>query len=73
MEKAVLLESLAAAKGLASQSKVNVETQKTVISALIAMGKDPAAAERILQKLEAVQTDDLSDMESILNALDEPA
>jgi hypothetical protein len=70
MEKTALLENLAAVQGLASQSKAHVEAQKAIIEALIAMGKDPAAAERILNKLETVQTDNLSDMESILNALD---
>jgi hypothetical protein len=70
MEKTDLLEYLAAAKGYAKQSKINADAQKIVVDALIAMGKDPAAAERILQKLETVQTDDLSEMERILNELD---
>jgi Spy/CpxP family protein refolding chaperone len=73
MEKAALLENLRTAQGHAKQSKVNVEAQKRVIDVLVAMGKDPAAAERILQKLESVQTDDLSEMERILNALDDEA
>ena len=70
VEKAALLENLRTAKGLAKQSKVNVEAQKRVVDVLIAMGKDPTAAERILQKLEKAEKDDFSDMESLLNALD---
>jgi hypothetical protein len=61
---------LAAARGQADQSKINAEAQKIVVTALIAMGKNPTAAERILQKLETAQNDDLSAMEKILNDLD---
>ena len=71
MDKTALLEILVAAKQHADQSKINADAQKDVITALVAMGKDPAAAQRILQKLEAAQTNDLSEMERILNALDD--
>ena len=70
MEKAALLENLREAKGHAHQSKANAEAQKKVIAALIAIGKDPAGAERILEKLETAQTDDLSEIERLLNLLE---
>ena len=73
MQKADLLRSLSTAKAHAGQSKVNVEAQKAVISALISIGRDPAAAERVLQHLEHAQTDTLSEMERILNELDDKA
>ena len=70
MQRAVLLEYLAAAQRHAKQSAAYVEAQKQIVAALVAMGKDPTEAECILQDLEMTQTDDLSDMEQILNALD---
>lgn len=70
MQRAVLLEYLAAAQRHAKESAACIEAQKQMIGALIAIGKDATEAECILQDLEATQTDDLSDMEQILNALE---
>jgi hypothetical protein len=71
MEKVALLESLVEAKRHADQSKANTDAQKRVIALLVQIGKDSAAAERIFLKLERVQNDDLSEMERILNELDD--
>jgi hypothetical protein len=71
MERTALLENLTAAIEQADQSKVNAEAQKILVTALIAMGKNPAAAERILHKLETTQNDDLTKMAGILNELDD--
>src|SRR5262249_32974848 len=71
MEKTDLLENLTAATAQAEQGKVNVEAQKIVVDALKAVGKNPDGAERILDSLQKTQNDNLSDLMTILNALEE--
>jgi len=70
MEKAELLQALAAAKRRAHKSKAIVDFQRHAISKLIGLGKDTAEAESVLQPFEKAEADDLAEMQRILNALD---
>ena len=71
MDKAELLERLVAAKEHADRTMAIAEAQRRLVSALAALGRDTTAAERILERLEKAQTDDLSQLSAILNALED--
>jgi hypothetical protein len=71
MERTVLLEHLQTARRHADDGRAIIERQKRAIASLAAAGIDTSDAERILQTLEETQTCHLSDMQKILNELDD--
>ncbi len=70
MERARLLEHLAAARRYADEGQIRILKQKQLIETLVAWGDDTAAAETGLQILEETQENHLAHIERLLDALD---
>jgi hypothetical protein len=71
MERAELLVHLEAAKRHAEQGRIYIARQKQGITALTAAGANTSDAERVLQVLEEIQNGRLSDVQRLLNQLDD--
>ncbi len=70
MERAVLLEHLAAAKKHAERGWLLIDQQKQLIAALAETGANTGDAEKLLRTFEETQSCHLSDMQRILDVLD---
>jgi len=69
MERAALLGHLETAKRRAQRDRAQISRQKQIIEELQASGADTSRAEKLLKAFEQTHNSHLSDMDRILNEL----